>query len=561
MGTRRLSMKQLREILRLKHEQKLSHRAIARACRVGVGTVSEYVRRAARAGLEWPLPEELDEAALEARLFSSAGPGSRERVVPDVERIHQELKRVGVTLHLLWEEYREANPKGYAYSQFCVIYGRWAQKLKPSMRQVHRAGEKTFIDFSGKRPELTDPRTCTTKPVELFVAALGASGYTYAEATPSQKLADWIGVHIRMVEFFGGSSRIWVPDQLKSAITLSCRYEAGVNRTYQDEAEHYGAVVIPARPRKPKDKAKIEATVLLAQRWLLARIRNHTFFSLADLNGAIRKLLLELNQRPMQKLRVSRLELYERLDRPALQPLPTDRYEQAEWKGCRANIDYHVTVDHHPYSVPYQLIQETLEARYTASIVEVYHKGRRVASHPRRYDHQPSTLSEHMPSSHRAHAAWTPSRLIRWAEKTGSQTGRLAEEMIKRWPHPEQGYRSCLGLMSLGRRYGAQRLEAASARALRLQSYSYRTVKNILSSAQDRLPFEDSETLPTPHHDNIRGAAYYAEPEESTHANGTNPGEDEPDEAIGHGRSPRAATPLESVHGSEFRGASGPSSG
>ena len=342
MGTRRLSMRQLREILRLKHEQKLSHRAIARACRVGVGTVSEYVRRAARAGLEWPLPEELDEAALEARLFSSAGPGSRERVVPDVERIHQELKRVGVTLHLLWEEYREANPKGYAYSQFCVIYGRWAQKLKPSMRQVHRAGEKTFIDFSGKRPELTDPRTGTTKPVELFVAALGASGYTYAEATPSQKLADWIGVHIRMVEFFGGSSRIWVPDQLKSAITLSCRYEAGVNRTYQDEAEHYGAVVIPARPRKPKDKAKIEATVLLAQRWLLARIRNHTFFSLADLNGAIRKLLLELNQRPMQKLRVSRLELYERLDRPALQPLPTDRYEQAEWKGCRANIDYHV---------------------------------------------------------------------------------------------------------------------------------------------------------------------------------------------------------------------------
>ena len=291
--------------------------------------------------------------------------------------IHQELKRVGVTLHLLWEEYREANPKGYAYSQFCVIYGRWAQKLKPSMRQVHRAGEKTFIDFSGKRPELTDPRTGTTKPVELFVAALGASGYTYAEATPSQKLADWISVHIRMVEFFGGSSRIWVPDQLKSAITLSCRYEAGVNRTYQDEAEHYGAVVIPARPRKPKDKAKIEATVLLAQRWLLARIRNHTFFSLADLNGAIRKLLLELNQRPMQKLRVSRLELYERLDRPALQPLPTDRYEQAEWKGCRANIDYHVTVDHHPYSVPYQLIQETLEARYTASIVEVYHKGRR----------------------------------------------------------------------------------------------------------------------------------------------------------------------------------------
>ena len=259
---------------------------------------------------------------------------------PDLERIHQELKRVGVTLHLLWEEYREAHPEGYAYSQFCEIYRRWAQKLKPSMRQVHRAGEKAFIDFSGKRPQLTDPHTGEAVAVELFVAVLGASGYTYAEATPSQKLPDWVGVHIRMVEFFGGSSRIWVPDQRKSAITQSCRYEAGVNRTYQDAAEHYGAVVIPARPWKPRDKAKIESIVLLAQRWILAKIRNRTFFSLADLNEAIRELLVELNQRPMQKLRVSRLELYERLDRPALQSLPTHRYEQAEWKDCRVNIDY-----------------------------------------------------------------------------------------------------------------------------------------------------------------------------------------------------------------------------
>ena len=515
MGAKRLSMRQLREILRFKYEQELSHRAIARACRVGVGTVSEYVRRAAEAGLEWPLPEDLDDAALEARLFPHAGPGSRERVPPDLERIHQELKRAGVTLHLLWEEYREAHPEGYAYSQFCEICRRWAQKLKPSMRQVHRAGEKAFIDFSGKRPQLTDPHTGEAVAVELFVAVLGASGYTYAEATPSQKLPDWVGVHIRMVEFFGGSSRIWVPDQLKSAITQSCRYEAGVNRTCQDAAEHYGAVVIPARPRKPRDKAKIESTVLLAQRWILAKIRNRTFFSLADLNEAIRELLVELNQRPMQKLRVSRLELYERLDRPALQSLPTHRYEQAEWKDCRVNIDYHISVDRHPYSVPYQLIHQTLEARYTASIVEVYHKGRRVTSHRRRYDHQPSTLSEHMPSAHRAHAEWTPSRLIHWAQQTGPKTGRLVEEIMKRWPHPEQGYRACLGLMSLGRRSGAERLEAASARALHLRSYSYRTVKNILSSAQDRLPFEETETPPTPHHDNIRGAAYYADPEET----------------------------------------------
>ena len=263
-------MRQIREILRLKHEQQLTHRAIARACGVGVGTVSEYVRRAARAGLEWPLPEELDEAALEARLFPRAGPGSRERVAPEVERIHQELKRVGVTLHLLWEEYREANPEGYAYSQFCEIYRRWAQKLKPSMRQVHRAGEKTFIDFSGKRPQLTNPRTGEAVPVELFVAVLGASGYTYGGSDP-EPATPRLG---RRAHPHGGVLRRiepdWVPDQLKSAITQPCRYEAGVNRTYKDAAEHYGAVVIPARPRKPRDKAKIESTVLVAQRWILA---------------------------------------------------------------------------------------------------------------------------------------------------------------------------------------------------------------------------------------------------------------------------------------------------
>ncbi len=515
MGTKRLPMRQIREILRLKHEQRLSHRAIARACRVGVGTVSEYVGRAARAGLEWPLPGELDEAALEARLFPRAGPASRKRALPGVEGIHQELKRVGVTLHLLWEEYREAHPDGYSYSQFCVIYRRWARKLKPSMRQVHRAGEKTFIDFSGKRPQLVDRRTGEAVSVELFVAALGASGYTYAEAIPSQQLSDWIGAHIRMVEFFGGSSRIWVPDQLKSAVTFSCRYEAGLNRTYQDAAEHYGAVVIPARPRKPKDKAKIESTALVAQRWILARLRNRTFFNLADLNTAIGELLVELNQRPMQQFRVSRRDLFERLDRSALQSLPVGRYEQAEWKDCRVNIDYHISVDRHPYSVPYPLIHETVEARYTASIVEVYYKGRRVTSHRRRYDHQPSTRAEHMPSAHRAHAEWTPSRLIRWAEQTGPATGRLVEGILQRRPHPEQGYRACLGLMRLGRRSGAERLEAASARALRLQSYSYRTVKNILASAQDRLPFEDAEAPPTPHHPNIRGAAYYADREET----------------------------------------------
>jgi len=516
MGAGRLSMRRILEILRFKYEGGLGHRAIARACGIGVGTVSEYLQRVARAGLAWPLPAELDEAALEARLFPAPAP-VRERAAPECVHIHQELKRVGVTLHLLWEEYREVHKdEGYGYSQFCEIYRRWAGKLKPSMRQQHRAGEKTFIDFSGKRPHIVDPKTGEEVPVELFVAALGASCYTYAEATKTQQLHEWIGAHTRMLEYFGGTTEIWVPDQLKSAITRSCRYEPGVNRSYKELGTHYDAVVIPARPGKPKDKAKVESMVLVAQRWILARLRNRTFFALSEINAAIGELLEVLNGRPMQKIGKSRRELWEQLDRPALKPLPACRYQMAQWKPCRVNIDYHVEVDHHFYSVPYQLVGEEMEARYSASVVEVYYKGHRLTSHPRRYDHQPSTYPEHMPSSHRAHAEWTPSRLIHWAEKTGPATGRVVAGILKSRPHPEQGYRACLGLMRLGRLYGAERLEAACERAEHLRSYSYRTVKNILASSQDRLPFAGESTVndTTPTHDNIRGATYYAATQE-----------------------------------------------
>jgi transposase len=508
-------MRKLREILRLKYERRMSHRAIAQACVVGVGTVSEYIRRAKKAGLSWPLPADLDDGSLETRLFAPPEP-KRERVRPDLARTHQELKRKYVTLHLLWEEYFEAHPDGYRYSQFCEIYRRWAKKLKPSMRQVHRAGEKTFVDFSGKQPHIVDRRTGEQIPVELFVAALGASSLTYAEATESQKLPCWIGAHTRMAEYFGGSTEIWVPDQLKSGVRNPCRYEPGINRTYQDLAEHYGTVVIPARPGKAKDKAKVESGVLVAQRWILARLRDQTFFSVPELNEAIWKLLEELNDRPMQKLGASRRQLYERLDKPALKPLPTERYELAEWKRCRVNIDYHVEVDRHPYSVPYQLIHERVEVRSTTSIVEIYYKGKRITSHRRRDDHRPSTKAEHMPRAHRAHAEWTPSRLIRWASKTGPATGRLVAEILRSRPHPEQGYRACLGIMRLGRRYGDKRLEAASGRAEQLRSYSYRTVKNILSSGQDRLAFDEPEARSTPVHVNIRGASYYAAAEEES---------------------------------------------
>ncbi len=513
MAAKRLRMRQLREVLRLKFEVGLSHRAIVRACGVGLGTVSDYVQRVEAAGLSWPLPGDLDDAALEARVFARPSVTSAGREMPEWASVHRELRRDGVTLQLLWHEYIETHPDGYRYSQFCERYRQWARKLNPSMRQVHRAGEKTFVDYSGKRPHLVDRHTGEERPVELFVAALGASSYIFAEATEAQNLPSWVGSHIRMAESFGGSTAIWVPDNLKSGITTPCRYEPEVNRTYADLAAHYGAVVIPARAGHPKDKPKVEAAVLLAQRWILAVLRNRIFFSLAELNMAIRECVDAINRRLMKKLGVSRRELFEQLDRPALVPLPVDRYEMREWKPCRVNIDYHVDVDHNLYSVPHNLLHEKVEARFTQTTVEVFFRGQRVASHARLMGRgNPATNPAHMPAAHRAHAEWSPSRLIRWGEKTGPATGRVVAEIMRRLPHPEQGYRACLGLMRLGTAYGPDRVEAACARAERLGSARYKTVKNILVSGADRRLFED-DAPPTPSlpiHDNVRGAGYYA---------------------------------------------------
>jgi len=504
-------MRKIREILRLKQELGLPHRSIARSLHIAVGTVSEYLAKAKERGLSWPLPEELSEAELEARLFPPP-PSLGERARPDFAAIHGELKQHrGLTLLQLWVEYAEGNPGAYRYSRFCELYGRWKKKLNPSMRQRHRAGEKTFVDFSGKKPHIVDPKTGELVEVELFVGTLGASSYTYAEATLDQSLESWVKAHERMSDYFGGSSEIWTPDNLKSGVVWADRYEPGINRTYEELASHYGAVVIPARVAKPKDKAKVESAVQVAQRWILAVLRHHTFFSVAELNDAIWEQLVRLNARPMQKLGASRRQLYERLDRPALKPLPQDRYELSTWKRCTVNIDYHVEVDGNWYSVPYQLVHEKVDARVTTSIVEIVFKGQPVASHLRNKARgQFATKPEHMPRSHRAHLEWTPSRLIHWAEKAGPATGRLVAEILKRRPHPEQGFRACLGVMQLGRRWGRERLEGACLRAEALSSYSYRTVKNIISAGLDRVVLEaETEAKPREEHENIRGAEYY----------------------------------------------------
>lgn len=512
MATKRLAMRQIREILRLKWASGLTHREIALACGTGSSTVSDYVRLAQHAGLTWPLPDELDDGALEAKLFPPATAGSGPRPPPDCRHVHAEMQRDGVTLFLLWQEYREGHPDGYRYSQFCELYRRWRKRLQPSMRQHHRAGERTYIDFSGKKPAIVDRMTGEARPVDLFVAVLGASSYTYAEACMSQDLASWTGAHVRMTEFFNGATEIWVPDNLKSGIDGPCRYEPKINVTYTELAEHYGAVVIPARVRKPKDKAMVESGVLVVQRWILARLRNRTFFSLRELNVAIRELLVELNDRPMRAMKASRRELFERIDKPALKPLPPSPYESRAWKKCTVNIDYHVEVDGNYYSVPYQLIHQQVEARWTQAVVEIFHHGKRVTSHERlagRGRHV--TKPEHMPSSHRAHAEWTPSRVIRWAAGRGPAVGELVERILSGKPHPEMGFRSCMGIIRLGNKHGAERLEAACRRALVLRAHGYQTVKNILSSGADQLPLPvEQEARPTlPLHENVRGSTYY----------------------------------------------------
>lgn len=499
-------------------ESGLSQRAVADSLGIGKGTVSEYLRRAREAGVGWPIPDDLDDAKLEARVFGANSRDETGRGVLDLALVHAEMRRPGVTLQLLWMEYLASNPGGYRYSQFCEHYKRYRDRLSPVMRQVHRAGEKAFVDFAGHRPSVVDPGTGVVRKVELFVGALGASSYIFARAAETQDLPSFIDLNVRMLEAFGGAPAILVPDNLKSAVTGPCRYEAVVNRTYEDMATHYGAVVIPARAYRPRDKAKVEQSVLLAERWILATLRNRTFFTLAELNEAIAEKVTDLNHREMRRMGVSRQELFEKYDRPALKPLPSIAYQMAIWKGCTVSIDYHVEFEHNVYSVPFPLVGQKVEVRATSRCVEIVLRSSRVASHPRLSGRgKASTLVEHMPASHRAHAQWTPSRLIEWAGKAGPATGHVVSEILRIRPHPEQGYRACLGLMRLGQTHGVDRLEAACRRAKRLGAESYQTVKNILRNGLDRqellLVAAAGNAVTLPDHENIRGACCYDETE------------------------------------------------
>jgi transposase len=505
-------MRKVREVLRLKFDGGQTNRRIARSCQISRPTVSDYLLRFAEAGLQWPAAAALDDATLEQKLFAPVAVApTAGRAVPDWSQVHRELRRKGVTLTLMWHEYKAAHPEGFQYSWFCDQYRVWTRKLDVVMRQEHRGGEKLFVDYAGQTVEVVDRRTGEIRQAQIFVAVLGASNYTYAEATWTQQLPDWIGSHVRAFEFLGGISELLVPDNLRSGVSKAHRYEPDLNPTYADLASHYGVAVLPARVRKPRDKAKAEAGVLLVERWILAVLRDRAFFSLAELNREIARLLERLNSRPFRKLPGTRRELFEQLDRPALRPLPAQPYEFAEWRKVRVNIDYHVEIEGHYYSVPYQLVRKALEARYSERTVECFHKGQRVASHPRSHlKGRHTTLPEHMPTSHRSYAEWTPQRLVRWAEKTGPATASMVQTILERRVHPQQGFRSCLGIMRLGKRFGEQRLEAACRRALTLGACSYKSIESILRQGLDRKAFPEQQDLELGiAHENIRGSDYY----------------------------------------------------
>lgn len=512
-------MRHIKEVLRLKYELKLSTRKIAHATGLARSTVSDYLSRAKKAELVWPPAEAIDEQVLLKKLFGEASPpkprdedkGSS-RPLPDWTTIHKELRRKNVTLQLLWEEYRRTHPQGYGRTQFFHLYKRWRGKLDPVLRQTHEPGEKLFVDWAGDKIPIRDATSGSELQASLFVGAMGASHKIYAEAFLDQKLGSWITAHVHALHFYGGVPRLIVPDNPKTSVVTYCRYEPKIHPTYQEMAQHYATVILPTRARKPRDKAMAETAVLIAQRVILGGLRDHTFFSLAALNEQIKKALAQINTKAFTQKEGSRDEWFQRLDQPALRPLPQKAYQLAHWRKAKVNIDYHIALDYHFYSVPHQHVGQEVQVRLSESMVEIYLQGKRIALHPRSHlKGRFSTTPEHRPKSHQQHLEWAPSRLIEWGRKVGPCCARLVGEILKNRPHPEQGYRSCLGLMRLAKEVSPQRLEAACQRALHVQACSYQSVKSILETKLDQLDDQPQLPLGAPDHENLRGGDYYEE--------------------------------------------------
>lgn len=520
-------MNKIKDVLRLRYQAELSIRQVASSLNLSVGAVSKYLKRAELAGVSWPTPADMSDKDLESliqppRTTPIAAPSF---VEPDFGEIQRELKQKGMTLQLLWEEYAQAHPEAhYSYSRFTVLYRRWNKKQTLSMRQTHRAGEKLFVDYCGPTVSVINPDTGEVRQAQIFVAVLGASSYTYAEATWSQSLPDWIGSHVRCFEFLDGVPEVVVPDNLKSAVTKACRYDPDLNPTYHQLALHYDVAVVPARPYKPKDKAKAEVGVQVVERWILMRLRKQQFFTLAELNLAIRDLLHELNKRLFKKLPGSRLSQFERIDKPVLRPLPQDSFHYREVKKARVHLDYHVEYDGHYYSVPYQLVKEEVTLYIGEHSLQIFYQSQQIALHPRSFHRGGHTTdANHMAKAHRKHQEWSPSRFLAWAEKIGPQTTAVVNYQLTSRTHPEHGYRACLGLLKLAKQYSEARLESACLRALSIQAPNYKNIASILKKGLDKVPLdlpEENGQHPTElplQHDNIRGPNYYQSPAIKSH--------------------------------------------
>ena len=503
-------MKKLKEVARLSLELHLGVRPIARACNISTSTASVYVEKLKQCGATYQEIGEMDEDALTHLLFPKEEKASN-KPLPDFDYLSKELKKKGVTLQLLYEEHKNDNPDGYERTQFYHLYHEWAKKGDPVMRLTHKAGEKMFVDFSGDKAHYQDPATGTVTEAELFVAVLGASSYIFARAVPDQTKENFTDCNVRALEYYGGCPECIVPDNLKAAVNHACYYDPDINRTFAAMAGHYHIAVLPTRPGKARDKAKVENGVLQAQRRILAALRNRTFFSIAELNTAIGEETEKLNRRPMALINKSRHDLFVELEKPALRSLPQERFIIAAWKKAKVHIDYHVAVEKTYYSVPYTLIGQNVDIRYTASVVEIYHHNKRVASHVR--INKPGafvTENLHMPHEHRQYLEWTPARIRLWGEKIGPSTKELMDQIMEHRDHPEHGFRGCLGIIRLSKTYSPERVENACRRALELQAYNYRSVKSLLERKLENLtPAEHKNIVPL--HDNIRGKGYYRE--------------------------------------------------
>lgn len=510
MPNRRLSMRKIKEVLRLRYQESLTHRQIATSLNISASTVHDYVGLAKIHGLSWSSMDGMSEEALYQLLYKPVTSKSRERMQPDWEKVHQELRKKGVTLMLLWKEYRDVYQEGIGYTQFCHYYQQFVKSISPVMRQIHKGGEKCYVDYAGVTIPWLDVESGEIKEAQVFVGCLPASNYTYVEALGSQSIPDWLQAHENMFEFFGGVSRIVVPDNLKAAVTRAHYYDPDINRTYQDFAIHYGVAVVPARVRAPRDKANVETAVKCVE-YFLAKLRHHTFTSLAEINEALHQELREFNQKPFQKLSGSRLSLFEQIDKPALRPLPAARYELSVWHKARVNIDYHVPYEHHHYSVPHHFIHQVLDLRITAKTVECFHEHQRVAVHKRAFTpHRYSTQETHMPRHHQEYAQWTPQRMLNWARKIGEHTQHYLEQLIQSRAFPEQAYRACLGILRLTKRYGESRLERACQRGSQLGIFNFRTIDTMLKNHLENEPLtKDDTSLPQSTHANVRGAHYY----------------------------------------------------